>query len=347
MPMLEFIRTLSLLPMYFLNLNNFSPIMIEEIFTPDIHAMKKLSQSSQGEIVLLKIKGLVQAGDTLSSQKNEKKLSALEVREPVFYMKIITETESDRFLFESAKHSLLIDDPSLEFKVDEQSGDELIGGVGELQITIFLEMLRNNYGIKIKTLKPSVRYKIQLQSPQKNTISTQIFYEGKKENIRFEYQIKQQEQEINSILITPVNKSTPSLKNQVNDFLKSPQCFDYSFTHTFTINILEGATLPDSVLAAGIVTKLKHELSTQKIIFFEPLMNVTIDSTAEYIGVISNDIQSRRGIINSIEHREDRERIKSTIPMENLFGYANAIRSITSGNVDFTIDFKEYNRIDT
>ena len=55
-------------------------------------------------------------------------------------------------------------------------------------------------------------------------------------------------------------------------------------------------------------------------------MNVTIDSTAEYIGVISNDIQSRRGIINSIEHREDRERIKSTIPMENLFGYANAIR---------------------
>ena len=54
------------------NLNNFSPIMIEEIFTPDIHAMKKLSQSSQGEIVLLKIKGLVQAGDTLSSQKNEK-----------------------------------------------------------------------------------------------------------------------------------------------------------------------------------------------------------------------------------------------------------------------------------
>ena len=109
-----------------------------------------------------------------------KKLSALEVREPVFYMKIITETESDRFLFESAKHSLLIDDPSLEFKVDEQSGDELIGGVGELQITIFLEMLRNNYGIKIKTLKPSVRYKIQLQS-SKTQFYTNL-YEGKRKH---------------------------------------------------------------------------------------------------------------------------------------------------------------------
>ena len=311
---------------------------VKKIFAGDIVAAVGFKEST--------------TGDTLCLKEGAVLLESLEVPEPVIGVAIEPLSQSDQERLQSALERLAAEDPTFQIKNDEESGQTIISGMGELHLEIIVDRLAREFKVNANVGKPQVAYR--------ETITTSIDCQG--DFIRQDGGHPRYAKV--TLRIDPISADQPfSFESKVKaDDL--PDEFVIPVALGIEESLLAGPLLGYQMI--GVKAQLTgadwHETDSDEIAFkmaaanalsegvrravptiLEPVMEVEVVAPCDFIGDIMNDINARRGRIQGIESRQaEMQAISAFVPLAEMFGYSTEVRSRSQGRATFTMQFSCY-----
>jgi len=293
-------------------------------------------------------------GDTLCSEDDPILLEKIVFPEPVIQIAIEPKTKADQDKLSDALARLSDEDPTFRVKVDEETGQTLISGMGELHLEILVERMKREFKVEANVGKPQVAYR--------ETISQTVSAEGKfikQSGGRGKYghvwielgpnEAGKGYEFINGIVggvvpkeyIAPVSAGIQeAMRNGVVAGFPvvdiKAKLYDGSYHDVDSDEI--------SFKVAGSIA-FKEGARKAKPILLEPIMDVEVVTPEEYLGDVMGDLNSRRGKIEGFSARKDAQVIKSRVPLAEMFGYATILRSMTQGRAIYTMQFALYQEV--
>jgi len=322
-----------------------------KIFASDF---ERIEEAVAGDIVIIVGTKETVTGDTLCSEGNQIVLERLTFPEPVIFVSIEPKNTLDLEKLNIAKQHLLLEDPTIKFKDDNETGQNLIGGMGELHIEIFLERIKREYGVDLKSGSPQVAYRetpsksanytfefdkkisgnIQhatitlMCNPKERNSSNEILFDISKKNFIKE-ELEHIELGINNSLL-----SGPNGAYNVVDCEIVIKDVIYDRTHSSPLALEAAANICTGYL-----------LRETETILLEPVMKIEIDVPEIYTGNVIGDLQSRGGIILDILKKISEDKVLAKCPLKKMFGYSTNLRSITQGKGNFSMEFLEFDKM--
>jgi elongation factor G len=326
---------------------------IARIFRMHANKKERVASARAGEIVAVMGLRKTTTGDTLCNESKPILLESIEFYKPVISMAIEPRTvgEQDKLAF--ALEKIAEEDPTFHFKFDEDSGQTVISGMGELHLEIITEKILRDYRIPIKTGRPQVVYR--------ETISTAVEAEG-----FFDREVNELRQHGHVWL-----RCEPLPRGTGNTFLVTipegkipPEYYpviEKAFYEATAVGPLSGfplidikATLFDgsfnelssSEIGYSIATTiaLRNAVERAQPVLLEPIMDVEVVTPEEFMGDIIADLNARKGKIEMIENKGKTRIIKSRVSLVNMFGYSTSLRSSSQGRATFTMKFLKFGR---
>ena len=309
----------------------------------------RLESISAGDIVTISGMKNIGTGDTLCTENNQVVLESLKFPEPVIYVKIEAKNAIDKEKLNTAKQNLLIEDPTITYREDQDTGQTLIGGMGELHIQILLERIKKVYGIELKSGAPQVAYK---ETPK---ISGEYLYEfdkkieGNVQHINIKLSAEPLKRNSGNLIENKLHKKDrqyiPFIEKGINESLKSGpesaypvidckviiESVDYDNSRVSSLAFEAAANLCTSYLLRKVETYL-----------LEPIMKLEIDIPSNFTGIVMGELQSRNGIIIDVQKKINQDIIIAKAPLRVMFGYTTSLRSQTQGKGSFTMEFLEF-----
>ena len=293
-------------------------------------------------------------GDTLCSEDDPILLEKIVFPEPVIQIAIEPKTKADQDKLSDALARLSDEDPTFRVKVDEETGQTLISGMGELHLEILVDRMKREFKVEANVGKPQVAYR--------ETISQTVSAEGKfikQSGGRGKYghvwielgpnEAGKGYEFINGIVggvvpkeyIAPVSAGIQeAMRNGVVAGFPvvdiKAKLYDGSYHDVDSDEI--------SFKVAGSIA-FKEGARKAKPILLEPIMDVEVVTPEEYLGDVMGDLNSRRGKIEGFSARKDAQVIKSRVPLAEMFGYATILRSMTQGRAIYTMQFALYQEV--
>jgi len=290
-------------------------------------------------------------GDTLCFEKQPVLLDKMEFPEPVISVAIEPQTKADQDKLGAVLQRMSIEDPSFRVRTDEETGQTLISGMGELHLDIIVDRLKRENDVRVQVGKPQVAYR--------ETISTSVNAEAK--HIR---PIGAKNQYGHVILkISPLergggfifeNKLGPAVlpvefalaaQKGVEESLLSGVRVGYPLID-LKVELVGGSFVESesNEMAFKIASSMALKDGCKKAmpVLLEPLMAVEISTPEEYVGNVVGDLSRRRGQIHSTMQRGINQIIKSEVPLAEMFGYVNDLRSMSKGHADYSMAFARY-----
>ncbi len=313
---------------------------IEEVRTGDIAAAVGLNTTT--------------TGDTLCDKENPLKLETLDFPEPVIAIAIEPKTKADEEKLDIALGKIAREDPSFRVRVDRETGQKLISGMGELHLEIIVDRLSREFGLGANIGTPQVAYK--------ETIRKNVRAEGKfvkQSGGRGQYghvwlEVGPNEQgrgfEFKNKIIGGVipREFIPAVEKGVREALEEGVLAGFPVVDV-TVSLVDGSyhDVDSSELAFKIAGSLGFKNGARRAhpILMEPIMSVEVLVPKEYMGDVISTLSSRRGKIVSIESRPGSEAIIAEVPLAEMFGYATDLRSRTQGRAAYTMQFLNYNAV--
>ena len=252
----------------------------------------------------------VTTGDTLTDPDDVITLEKMEFPEPVISVAVEPKTKSDQEKMGLALQRLAKEDPSFRVSTDQESGQTIIAGMGELHLEIIVDRMKREFKVEANVGKPQVAYR--------ETIRAKVEQEGK-----FVRQSGGRGQYGHVWL-----KIEPQEEGKGYEF----------------VNGVVGGSVPREYVPA-VDKGVKEAAKKAKPVLLEPIMSVEVVVPDEYMGNVVGDINSRRGRIDGMELRGTTQIIKASVPLEKMFGYATDIRSRTQGRGSFTMHFGKYEEV--
>ncbi|MDW8056486.1 MAG: elongation factor G [Elusimicrobiota bacterium] len=321
-----------------------------------LHAQQKedIQEAYFGDIVgLIGLKNFT-TGDTVCTKKYPIIVEKIHAPEPVIWEKIEPKTKADEEKLAYALNSLLEEDPTLRLRVDSETGDTIIAGMGELHLEIVTDRLKREFGVEVRTSKPQVAYR--------EYITDSVTEEGryvKQTGGRGQYGhvvIQLQPLPRNSG-ITFINKIRggvipkeyiPAVEDGVREALECGPLAGYPVID-LEVSLIDGSyhEVDSSEIAFKIAAELaiKNAYKKVKSILLEPVMKVEVTTLDEYLGEILSDFSYRRGKIVSMEAKGHIYHIRANVPLSEMFGYATSLRSLTQGRANYTMEFSHYDEV--
>jgi elongation factor G len=318
-----------------------------------MHANHRLDvdQISAGNIAALVGLRYTKTGDTLCTENDPVIMEKMSFPEPVIQIAIEPKTKADQDKLSEALAKLSDEDPTFKVKVDEETGQTLISGMGELHLEILVDRMRREFKVEANVGKPQVAYR--------ESITTTVNSEGKfikQSGGRGKYghvwiEIGPNEsgkgyEFINAIVGGAVPKEyIPSVNAGIQEAMRNgviagfpvvdvkAKLYDGSFHDVDSDEI--------SFKVAGSIA-FREGAKKAKPILLEPIMSVEVITPEDYLGDVMGDLNSRRGKIEGFNARKDAQVIKATVPLSEMFGYATILRSMTQGRAIFTMQFSHY-----
>ncbi|MCR9254222.1 MAG: elongation factor G [bacterium] len=319
-----------------------------------IHAdrMETLESAGSGEIVALTGVKNARTGDTLTAVDHPVILEAMDFPDPVIGYAIEPKTSADDKKLSKALGLVKDEDPTLHVQFDQQTGQTILNGMGELHLEVVLEKLRLEHQIELNIGAPKVAYREQFAN------STEYRYQLKKQNggsgqfaeVVFEIGPGK----VDSKGLTFVN----DVKGGVipREFIQSVEKgFQKAMQHgvaagypleSLFVRLFDGDTHDEDSHALDFeiaaIEGFKEAAAFCNPYLMEPIMNVVIEAPEDCIGVISSDLNRKRGMIKKIEAKPDHQIISADVPLTNLFKYIGHLRSMTSGRASASMSFSHY-----
>jgi len=323
---------------------------INKILKIQANKKEEIQEAFTGDIVAIPDLKLTRTGDTLCDQKHQIVFEKISFSEPVINQSLEASTIAERDKMIECLAKLSDEDPTFKYRIDDDSGEILISGVGELHLEIIVDRLKREFNIKAKAGKPQVSYR--------ETVSKKIRQEG-----IFENQINGKMQYGNVVLsiepgekgsgITIQNNNTDvqvnkMYQNAIEKGIKEAAQVGPNGYPLVDIRITiekvnydpEKSTELGNQIASSIA--LKDGIRKAESILLEPFFEVEVVSPEIYIGDIISDLNSRRGKIEGITQRGNVQIVKSIAPLSEMFGYVTKLRSISQGRASFTMTFSHY-----
>ncbi len=321
-----------------------------------MHANKRerLTEASAGDII--GIVGLKQSGtgDTLCSQDNPVFLEKMEYEDPVISIAIEPKTHADQEKLDSVLEKFLIEDPTLKVSKDEETGQTILSGMGELHLEIIISRMVKEFNTKVNVGKPQVVYREVVKAPAKGQAVFERDIQGKAHYADVTVALRplgrgdgvQFKSEVTDAQIP--DAYIPAIEKGIRESLEGGYLKGYPIVDV-EIVLLDGGTeegrgyeLGFSVCAA---MACKEALKSAEIGLLEPIMDVEVFVPDANMGDAIADLNTRGGKVESINSKADIQVIKAIVPLARMFGYSTALRSATQGRGTFTMQFKSFDMV--
>jgi elongation factor G len=290
-------------------------------------------------------------GDTLCDENRPIVLESLSFPEPVISIAIEPKTKADQEKLGISLSKLALEDPSFRVRYDEETGQTLISGMGELHLEIIVDRLKREFKVDANVGRPQVAYK--------ETITTTAHAEGKfirQTGGRGQYgHVK--------IKVAPAPRGSgfkfideikggvipkefiPAIEKGIREAMETGVIAGYPVVDV-EVTLYDGSyhEVDSSELAFKIAASMafKDAVRNASPVILEPIMKVEVVVPEEFMGVVIGDLNSRRGKIIGTELRGNLQAIRAEVPLAEMFGYATHLRSITEGRGSFTMEFSHY-----
>ena len=297
----------------------------------------------------LKITG---TGDTLSDQSHPIVLESMEFPEPVIWVAIEPKTKADEEKLANSLQRLAEEDPTFRVRTDEETGQTIIAGMGELHLEIIVDRLVREFGVDANVGKPQVAYRETVRTKADKVEGRFVRQTGGRGQyghvlIQLEPNEPGAGYEFDNRIVggTIPREYIPAVDEGIQEAMSTGVLAGYPVVDV-KVTLIDGSyhEVDSSDMAFKIAGSLAFKNAAQKAkpVLLEPMMAVEVVTPAEFMGDVMGDINSRRGHIDGMEPRGNAQVINATVPLSTMFGYATDLRSTTQGRATYTMQFKHY-----
>jgi elongation factor G len=320
-----------------------------------MHANKReeVKWAGAGDIVAVVGLKQVSTGDTICDLKRPIRLESLDIPEPVIEVAIEPKTKVDRDALSAALNKLAKEDPSFRVKGDEETGQTLIAGMGELHLEIIVDRLTREFSVNANVGRPQVAYRETISRPAKSDMKhvKQSGGRGQYGHVVIEVEPNQEKgyEFVNGITGGVIPKEyIPPIDKGIQDALRSGVLAGFP-TVDVKVSLVFGSyhdveSSEQAFYVAGSMA-VKDALHKAGPHLLEPVMDVDVVTPDDYVGEVMGDLNSRRGRVQSMEARVGAQSVRVLAPLSEMFGYATDLRSNTQGRATFTMQFHHYERV--
>jgi elongation factor G len=318
-----------------------------------MHANKReeIKEVYAGDIAAAVGLKLVSTGDTLCDEKKPVILESMDFPEPVIALAIEPKTKSDQEKLGQGLGKLMSEDPTFRVRTDDQTGQVVISGMGELHLEIIVDRLKREFGVDASVGKPQVAYKETLTRPAEGEMRYAKQTGGRGQFAEVKIRLFPGEPGTGYIFENEISGgSIPK------EYIKP---VDEGIKEALTRGVLAGYPIDDvrielydgkhhEVDSSEMAFKIAGSMAFQdaakkaKPVLLEPVMRVEVVVPKDYMGDVMGDLASRRGRIQSQEDRGGTQIINARVPLSEMFGYATDLRSRTQGRATYSMHFERY-----
>ena len=317
------------------------------------NSREDVQEAAAGEIVAAV--GLdATTGDTLSDERAPIILEKLEFPEPVISMAIEPKTKKDQEKLSQVLNKFMKEDPTFKATVDQETGQVLIHGMGELHLEIMVDRMKREYGVEVNVGKPQVAYKetIRKKAVAEGKFIRQSGGRGQYGHAIIEIEPLERGQGFvfeNAIVGGIIPKEfIPSVEKGVKEAMQSGVVAGYPVVDV-KVKLFDGSyhEVDSSDIAFQIAGSIAFKEAMKKAdpVLLEPIMEVEVETPDEYVGDVIGDLNSRRGKIMGMENKGVITVVKAYVPLAEMFGYATTLRSLTQGRGTFIMKFSHYEEV--
>ena len=314
---------------------------------------KEIKEAEAGDIAAAVGLKEVTSGDTLCAIDAPVILERMEFPEPVISQAVEPKTKADQEKMGIALNRLAQEDPSFRVRTDEESGQTIISGMGELHLEILVDRMRREFGVEATVGKPQVAYRETIRSVEENA----EFKFVKQSGGRGQYGhvvLKLEPQEagkgfefVDAIKGGVVPREyIPAVQKGVEDTLKAGVLAGYPVVDvkvTLHFGSYHEVDSNENAFKMAASMAFKEGMRKAHPVLLEPIMAVDVETPEEKMGDVMGDLSSRRGVIQGMDDiAGGGKAIRAEVPLAEMFGYATTLRSLTQGRATYSMQFKHY-----
>src|SRR5579859_68100 len=310
---------------------------VDEVFTGDIAAAVGLKSTT--------------TGDTLTDESHPILLESITFPEPVISVAIEPKTKADQDKLGIALQRLAEEDPTFRVHTDEETGQTIIEGMGELHLEIIVDRLLREFRVDANQGKPQVAYKEAIKRPEHGVGRFIRQTGGKGQFGHAEVDVRPGEQGTGFTFEDKITQGRipreyiPAVKKGIREALQSGVVAGYPVID-IVARLVDGSYHPvdSSEMAFQVAGSMavKDAMHKAQPYLLEPVMKVNVVMPEEYLGDVMGDLSSRRGHILGMEGRGTSQSVTASVPLAEMFGYATELRSMTSGRATYSMEFSHY-----
>jgi elongation factor G len=315
---------------------------------------EEIKEGYAGDIVALVGLKQTTTGDTLCDVKKQVILEAMEFPAPVIEVAVEPKTKADQEKLSTGLQRLASEDPSFSVSVDHESGQTIMKGMGELHLDILVDRLKREFKVECTVGAPQVAYRETLtkEASVDYTHKKQTGGSGQFARIKLELEPLQpgEGRHFESKIVGGVvpKEYIPGVEKGVMSTADNGVIAGFPVID-FRVKLIDGAyhDVDSSVMAFEIAARAAFKELAQKASpkLLEPIMAVEVITPEDYFGSVVGDLNSRRGMIKGSEMRGNSQVVKANVPLSNMFGYVNTLRSLSQGRAQFTMTFSHYDHV--
>jgi elongation factor G len=290
-------------------------------------------------------------GDTICDEKNPIILEKLEFPEPVISMAIEPKTKKDQEKLSQVLNKFMKEDPTFKASMDQETGQTLIHGMGELHLEIMVDRMKREYNIEVNVGKPQVAYKeaIKGKAVAEGKFIRQTGGRGQYGHVVIELEPLERGNGFvfeNAIVGGVIPKEfIPPVEEGIKEAMENGVLAGYPVIDA-KVKLFDGSyhEVDSSEIAFKIAGSMAFKEAAKKagVALLEPIMEVEVETPDDYVGDVIGDLNSRRGKIMGMENKGIITSIKAHVPLSEMFGYATNLRSLTQGRGTFIMKFSHY-----
>ena len=313
------------------------------------NAIPRLGAGDIGAVVGFKD---IKTGDTLSDEKYPIILEAMDFPEPVIGYAIEPKKAADADNFSKAITKLIEEDPTLQVESNEETGQTIIKGMGELHLEIIIDRMRREFNVEVNQGAPQVAYK---ESLTKTTEHREVYKKqsggrGKFADIVFEIGPREDEKPglefVNNIVGGVIPREfIPAVQKGFEEAMKTGALAGYPMD-SMKVRLFHGSfhDVDSDSLSFELAARMGYKESAKQAgaKLMEPIMAVDVVTPDEYTGPITGDLNRRRGIMKGMDSRQGAVILKADVPLSELFGYVTDLRTMSSGRATASLTFSHY-----
>ncbi|CAK0747047.1 elongation factor G [Azospirillaceae bacterium] len=315
------------------------------------NSREEIKECHAGDIVAFTALKGTTTGDTLCDPTKPVVLERMEFPEPVIEVAVEPKSKADQEKMGMALQRLAQEDPSFRVTVDHESGQTVIKGMGELHLEILVDRMKREFKVEANVGAPQVAYRetITRKAEIDYTHKKQTGGSGQFAKIKLVFEPQQPGDGFlfeNKIIGGSVPKEyIPGVQKGLESSKESGVIAGFPVID-FKVALIDGAyhDVDSSVLAFEIAARaaFKEGIAKAGPALLEPIMAVEVVTPEDYMGDVIGDLNSRRGQINGMDQRGNARVVSAMVPLANMFGYVNTLRSMSQGRAQYTMQFHHY-----
>ena len=301
----------------------------------------------------------IKTGDTLCDEDHPIVLENMFIPEPVISVAVEPKAQADVDKMGMAIAKLVEEDPTLRVRTDEETGQTILSGMGELHLEIIVDRMRREFKVEVNQGAPQVAYKEAFHATvqHRETLKKQTGGRGKFADIVFEFGPADAEwltenpgksmQFVNDIFGGSIPREfIPAIQKGFEQSMSTGVLANYP-VESMKVRIFDGSfhQVDSDSMSFELCAKggFREAARKAKPVLLEPIMKIEVITPEQYMGDVTGDLNRRRGMLEGMDSRAGAQVIKAKVPLSEMFGYVTQLRSLSSGRASSTMEFSHYN----